>query len=79
MISNLERWLPRGQIDIFGQDRLMFSSIPYYTLNVVAIVALFLSPENINNFPILLYLGLMYSIFPMLDEIFSLDNRNPSK
>ncbi len=76
IISHLERLLPRKKIDIFGEDSLINSSLPYYIIGVLsAAVGLILNPTNSDPF---LFIWNLYVVFPLLDEIFRLDERNPT-
>ena len=36
IISQLEKILPRNKLDIFGKDSLLKTSLPYYTLTLLA-------------------------------------------
>lgn len=74
MIVILERWLPRKKLDIFGKDSLLKTSLPYYLLTVLPMLNLF----NLSPNPYV-FIAITYAVFPLLDEIFSLDERNPSK
>lgn len=73
VISWLEHWLPRKKIDIFGKDSLLKTSLPYYILTVLPAIGLFVDKPNPY-----LFIAISYSVFPLLDEIFSFDNRNPT-
>lgn len=67
--------LPAHLIDVFGPDGMLFSSIPYYTLTFVIIIGLSIYDHTKNPFILLL---IIYGIFPIVDEILTLDTRNPT-
>lgn len=73
VIDRLEKWLPRKRLDIFGKDSLMKSSWPYYLLTLIPFIG-FIS-DHPNPY---IFIAMTYAGFPILDEIFSLDSRNPS-
>lgn len=79
-IARLEQWLPRRKIYIFGKDSLMMSSLPYYTLALLTASALFTTfgDPQASKFKPFLFISIVYAIFPILDELFSLDERNPT-
>lgn len=52
----------------------MMSSLPYYTLALLVSFGLFKGDAD----PFLL-IAIVYSAFPVLDELFAYDERNPSK
>lgn len=70
---NLVKWLPNKKLDIFGKDSLLMTSIPYYILALTMGAGLLL--EDPNPF---LFIAIIYAVFPLLDEMFSLDSRNPN-
>jgi hypothetical protein len=52
----------------------MKTSLPYYLLAILALAGL---PFKLPNpFP---FIAIVYAGFPILDEIFSLDERNPDR
>lgn len=51
----------------------MNSTIPYYLLTILPATAIFIRIPN----PCI-YIALIYAVFPLLDEIFSLDSKNPN-
>jgi len=59
-------------MDIFGKDSLMKTSLPYYLLAVLSLLGLLL--DDADPFP---FIVLIYAGFPIIDEIFSFDERNP--
>lgn len=74
LVSRIERMLPRKRLDIFGKDSLMKTSLPYYIIAIMTVVGL---PIKLPNpFP---FIAIIYAGFPILDEIFSLDERNPDQ
>jgi hypothetical protein len=56
-------------------DGLGMSSIPYYVYLMMMVVAFTLYENTHNSFVILFFI---YGIIPLLDEIFTLDIRNPT-
>lgn len=73
LVAKMERALPRKKIDIFGQDSLINSSIPYYTLALLSTIGIVAKQPN----PFVL-IAIVYTFFPLIDEIFILDLRNPT-
>ena len=74
IIRKAESLIPRNKIHIFGKNNLIHSCLPYYTLALVTAFGLFQNKPD----PFIL-MALVYTAFPLLDEIFSLDERNPNK
>jgi hypothetical protein len=72
LIDRLEKFLPRKKIGTFGKDGLLKNSLPYYVLAFLTFSGL--TMKNLNPFP---YIAIVYALFPILDEVFSLDERNP--
>jgi|688.fasta_scaffold1098265_2 hypothetical protein len=73
IIERLESILPKKKLDIFGQNSLIHSTIPYYLLALL--LAAGIASSNPNPY---IFIAIIYALFPLLDEIFSLDERNPS-
>jgi len=73
LVAKLEKSFPRQRISIFGQDNLITSSLPYYILATLSFVGLVLEQPK----PFVL-IAIVYVLLPLLDEIFSLDVRNPN-
>jgi hypothetical protein len=69
----IEKALPSKKLDIFGKNSLLNSTIPYYLLALLSLSGLLF--ERPNPYP---FIVIIYAIFPLLDEFFSLDERNPS-
>lgn len=72
MIAQLEQCLPKKKLDIFGKNSLIMSSLPYYTLSILSAVSLFSTWSSYSKIAFLLIV-IVYAVFPILDEIFSLD------
>lgn len=72
MISKLEQWLPRRKIEIFGKESLMMTSLPYYTMAVLSAISL-LSTWTTYIKIVFILIAVVYALFPILDEFFSLD------
>lgn len=51
----------------------MKTSLPYYTLAVLTFLGL--ATDNPNPFP---FIAIIYAGFPILDQFFTFDNRNPN-
>lgn len=71
--TKVETWLPKSKIDLFGKDQLLHSSIPYYLLASLMMLAHIGASQS--GF---LFIFIVYTILPLMDEFFSLDLRNPS-
>ena len=65
---------PKNKINIFGKEGLLHSTVPYYLLAV-----LMLSAINGATQVGYLFIVLIYTVLPLLDEFFELDLRNPTK
>ena len=63
------------KIHIFNDDKLMNSSIPYYIIALLTTSG-FADKDHLPS-PFVI-LALVYVGLPLLDEIFSLDLRNPN-
>lgn len=74
MIKKIEQWLPRNKFEIFGKNNVVKSPLPYYIMAFVTSLG-FLA-DSIDPF---IFLAIVYSFFPIMDELFSLDNANPSE
>jgi hypothetical protein len=72
IIERLESILPKKKLDIFGKNSLLHSTIPYYLLALLPAAGI---AGNANPY---IFVAIIYAFFPLLDEIFSLDGRNPS-
>lgn len=70
------RLLPSNKIDVFGKDSLLNSTFPYYLL---PLITLFVGAIHIKTQNSFLILFILYAFIPLLDEFFSLDERNPTK
>jgi hypothetical protein len=65
--------LPTKKIGIFGKDQLLKNTFPYYLLAFLCTISLFKSGENI-----FMFIFIVYTVLPLLDEFLSYDLRNPS-
>lgn len=70
------RLLPSNKMDLFGKNSLLDSALPYYMLPLITICAGAIHLKTQNSFIILF---ILYAFVPLLDEFFSLDERNPTK
>ena len=66
--------LPVKRFDILDSESMRWSIIPFYHLASITLVACF----NIWDHAWALFFG-AYGLMPLLDEIFSHDNRNPTE
>lgn len=65
--------LPLKKMDVFGREQWMKTSIPYYVLPLIGILALpFLETEG------WFFVMFVYTAIPILDEIFIHDIKNPT-
>jgi hypothetical protein len=74
LFAGLERWLPKKRVDLFDRDSLMKTALPYYFLSVMTLVGLL-----VDEFHPFAFIALFYAGVPLLDELFSLDERNPDE
>ena len=74
VIKHIEKRFPHNNLDIFGKDSLLMTSLPYYILAFASTIPLFLIKPN--PFP---FIVMIYAAIPLMDEFFSLDQRNPSE
>ncbi len=74
IISALERLLPRKKINIDKNGYIMKSSLPYYLLALITFMGIFIMGGN----PFL-FIVIIYAILPLLDQVISLDWRNPNE
>lgn len=71
--EKIDSLLPKKKIDIFGKDQLLHNTAPYYLLAGLMMLAHFGAGES--GF---LFLFIVYTVLPILDEFLSLDLRNPT-
>ena len=67
--------LPDHKLDIFGADSLLMEVFPYYLLSFIIATGLSIHMATDNPYIVLL---IIYAVLPLLDNIFSLDSRNPN-
>lgn len=72
--EKLNNIIPRRKINIFNDDLLIMSSIPYFMNIFVLIYVYFYMLDSA-----FLVFAFYYIILPLLDEIFELDFRNPTE
>jgi hypothetical protein len=53
------------------------SSLPYYTLAFLSLFGVFTDSRENTSIAFIL-IAVIYALFPILDELFSLDERNPT-
>ena len=63
-----------NRVDIFGEQDLTMHVLPYYLLPFVIFIGSFL----LIDYPWFIIV-IVYTLLPLMDEIFSLDTKNPSK
>jgi hypothetical protein len=76
MWSTLEKFLPHKKLHWFHHDKLMRSGVPYYMLAAITGFGILLHYYNDNPFTVL---WVVYTVIPLLDEIFTIDSTNPTK
>jgi len=74
LIQSLEGLLPSKRIQIDASGKLMMSTIPYYLLAAITLAGLFALEHHSFIFIIIIY-----SILPLLDEFLTMDWNNPTK
>ena len=73
LICQLEPILSRIKLDIFGKDSLMNSFFQYNLLSIIYATLIIVRIPN----PCI-YFALIYAVIPLLDELFTLDTKNPN-
>lgn len=74
LVTTLEKLVPARKINIFKEEALLMSSLPYYSLLLVML----LGYSAIWNHPWFLA-ALVYAILPLMDELFLKDYTNPTE
>lgn len=67
--------IPSHKINCFGKNSLLFSSAPYYVLLSIMVIGVSLFELTRNAY---LLLFIIYGILPLVDELVTLDTRNPT-
>ena len=67
-------WLRKNTRVIFNDDKIMMSSLPYYSVSGLFVLAYLLITDHAWALLCILNVGV-----PLLDEIFPLDIRSPSE
>ncbi len=73
LIHSLERYIPEKKITVDAAGKLLMTSFPYYLLAALTLAGCVALEDHAFIFIIIIY-----SIVPLLDEILSLDWKNPS-
>lgn len=73
LVHLISLMLPQKRIDIFGESSLLLSSLPYYTIVIIMLLAIKYIWDNSW-----LIIFISYVLLPLLDQVFSLDQRNPT-
>jgi hypothetical protein len=74
LILTLETLLPNKKININPSGSLMMSTAPYYILAAITLAGFFALDSHA-----FIFIAIIYSILPLLDEFLSLDWKNPNK
>lgn len=72
--EKVEALLPKKKLDIFGKDSLLHNTFPYYLLPFLIIAGHFGTNQNV-----FLFIFIVYTVLPLLDEFLSFDFRNPNE
>lgn len=72
--ERINQLLPRKKINIFNDDILIMSSIPYF-FNIIVIIYVLIYMEDSAFVVFAIY----YICLPLLDEFCELDFRNPTE
>ena len=70
----ISKKLPRHSIDWFPHTSLLMDILPYYSLAFITLLAVGL--HAITGNPLLVFI-VLYSILPLIDCFFTIDERNP--
>lgn len=74
LVDTIRSKLPLQEEGLQTKQRFMKSPLPYYMVSALILIALPL--ELPNPFP---FLAVLYAGFPLLDELFGVDQTNPDK
>lgn len=74
LIQTLEKLLPEKPFQVDTSGKLLMSTIPYYLLAAITLAGIFSMEHHAFIFIIIIY-----SILPLLDEVLSMDWVNPTK
>lgn len=74
LFQTLESFLPSKKLIFNPSDSLLMSSVPYYILPALIVLAVFF----IETYSFII-IAIIYSVLPLLDEVISMDWRNPNK
>jgi hypothetical protein len=74
LFGRFESLLPAKKIDIFGRGGWMKTSLPYYLLFSIALLAYFIIASHSW-----LLIVIIYAVIPLIDEIFIDDAKNPTE
>ena len=72
----IAKQIPTHKLDIFGADSMLNSTMPYYFLLFIILIAFAIHYKTDNPYIVLF---IIYSLIPLLDSLFSIDIRNPDK
>ena len=74
--QGISKKLPRHSIDCFPHTSLLMDILPYYSLAFITLLGVGL--HAITDNPLLVFIFL-YSILPLIDCFFTIDERNPGR
>ena len=74
LISRLERLLPAKKIKVDPKASLLMSTVPYYLLAIITLAGIFSLQHHA-----FIFIAIIYSILPLLDEFLSMDWDNPTR
>lgn len=75
LADKIVKYVPSHRIDCFGPNSLLFSTIPYYVLLFIMVVGINIYDVTHNPYVLLF---IIYGLIPMVDELITMDNRNPT-
>jgi hypothetical protein len=73
-IQNIEKLLPNKKINLNPSGSLMMSTVPYYILAAITFAGFFSLSSHA-----FVFIAIIYSILPLLDEFVSMDWKNPTR
>jgi len=74
LVRSFEKLLPEKPFKVDSNGKLVMSTLPYYLLPAIILAGSFALEHNAFIFIII-----VYSVVPLLDEVISMDWINPTK
>lgn len=74
LVRTFEKLLPEKPLKIDGNGKLLMTTLPYYLLPAIILAGSFALEHNA-----FIFIVIVYSIVPLLDEVISMDWVNPTK